>query len=454
MGRRVLFDVSGLVQWYSYLSKPSGIQRVTESVLGVPELAFHPDVSFVARAIGSDIFYVVDPGIITGLVTSHARQSSIARLRGIFAQSMRMSHPSRLLKELRAIHLPYVALGLSFTDRIWEGYCAERWPARTSPLRAIDPTEKYAALVGLGDFWCHRDHVRALIELKDRGRSTLIHLVHDLIAAHSPQWTHPHYGREFLDQFSRLAPDVDQWLVTSKYVASQLSDYLGQRVLPARPIEIISMGWPQAMPHYGNDLLQDDATLQKHGLRRGRYILHVGTVEPRKNLGALFDALTPLLSVAEHSRLRCVLVGRDGWRSETVHQRLKSDVRLRDMVTWLKAANDDELAALYRGARFTVVPSFDEGWGLAVQESLAHGTPCIASPVGGIPEAGLDLAEYVRSDDANAFTNAIRTYATDDEVLGCARQKIVRRLTSPPRLPSWGDAAEMIARLSGLTLKT
>jgi glycosyltransferase involved in cell wall biosynthesis len=124
------------------------------------------------------------------------------------------------------------------------------------------------------------------------------------------------------------------------------------------------------------------------------------------------------------------------------------------MVTWLKAANDDELAALYRGARFTVVPSFDEGWGLAVQESLAHGTPCIASPVGGIPEAGLDLAEYVRSDDANAFTNAIRTYATDDEVLGCARQKIVRRLTSPPRLPSWGDTAEMIARLSGLTLKT
>jgi glycosyltransferase involved in cell wall biosynthesis len=453
MGRRVLFDVSGLVQWYSYLSKPSGIQRVTESVLGIPELAFHPDVSFVARAIGSDTFYVVDPGIITGLVTSRTRQSSIARLRGIFAQSMRMSHPSRLLKELRAIHLPYVALGLSFTDRIWEGYCAERWPARTAPLRAIDPTEKFAALVGLGDFWCHRDHVRALIELKDRSRSTLIHLVHDLIAAHSPQWTHPHYGREFLDQFSRLAPDVDQWLVTSKYVARQLSDYLGQRALPARPIELISMGWPQ-VPHYANGVLQEDAILQKHGLRRGRYILHVGTVEPRKNLGALFDALTPLVSVAEHNRLRCVLVGRDGWRSEAVHQRLKSDVRLGDMVTWLKAADDDELAALYRGARFTVVPSFDEGWGLAVQESLAHGTPCIASPVGGIPEAGLDLAEYVRSDDANAFTNAIRTYATEDEVLGRAREKIVRRLTSPSRLPSWRDAAEMIARLSGLTLKT
>jgi glycosyltransferase involved in cell wall biosynthesis len=452
MGRRVLFDVSGLVQWYSYLSKPSGIQRVTESVLGIPELAFHPDVSFVARAIGSDTFYVVDPGIITGLVTSSTRQGSIARLRGIFAQSMRMSHPSRLLKELRAIHLPYVALGLSFTDRIWEGYCAKRWPARTSPLRAIDPTEKCAALVGLGDFWCHRDHVRALIELKDRSRSTLIHLVHDLIAAHSPQWTHPHYGREFLDQFSRLAPDVDQWLVTSKYVAGQLSEYLAQRDLPARPIEIISMGWPQVTPHYANGVLQEDAILQKHGLRRGRYILHVGTIEPRKNLGALFDALTRLLSVAEPDKLRCVLVGRDGWRSETVHQRLKSDAHLRDMVTWLKAASDEELTALYRGARFTVVPSFDEGWGLAVQESLAHGTPCIASPVGGIPEAGLDLVEYVRCDDSNEFSNAIRSYATDDEILARARKKISRRLVSPPRLPSWRDTAATIARLSGLTL--
>jgi glycosyltransferase involved in cell wall biosynthesis len=363
-----------------------------------------------------------------------------------------MSHPSRLLREMRAIHLPYVALGLSFTNPVWQGYWAGRWPAKAPPLRPINPAEKCSALIGLGDFWCHRDHARALVELKDRSRSALIHLVHDLIAAYSPQWTHPHYGREFLDQFSSMAPNVDQWLVTSRYVANQLSDYLGRRALPARPIEIISMGWPQAVSHNANDLLGDDAILQKHDLKRGRYLLHVGTVEPRKNLGALFDALTNLLSVTEGEGLRCVLVGRDGWRSDAVRQRLKSDARLRDKVKWLKDANDTELTALYRGARFTVVPSFDEGWGLAVQESLAHGTPCIASPVGGILEAGLGLVEYVRCDNVNELTAAIRRYATDYEVLERARERIRRRLAGPPRLPSWHDTAQTIARLSGLTL--
>ena len=227
---------------------------------------------------------------------------------------------------------------------------------------------------------------------------------------------------------------------TSRYVANQLSDYLARRALPARPIEIISMGWPQAASHNANDLLGDEAILQKHDLKRGRYLLHVGTVEPRKNLGALFDALTNLLSVTEGEGLRCVLVGRDGWRSDAVRQRLKSDARLRDKVKWLKDANDAELTALYRGARFTVVPSFDEGWGLAVQESLAHGTPCIASPVGGILEAGLGLVEYVRCDNVNELTAAIRRYATDYEVLERARERIKRRLASPPRLPSWHDA--------------
>src|SRR5260370_2167801 len=162
---------------------------------------------------------------------------------------MRLSHASRLVRELRGFPLPYIGRGFSFTNRIWEGYSAGRWPEKSSPLRIIDPTEKYDALIGLGDFWCHREHVQALIALKNRSRSTLVHLVHDLIAANSPQWTHPHYGQEFLDQLSRLAPHVDHWLVTSKYVGEQVSDYPGHPGLPQRSINIIPMRWPHALAY-------------------------------------------------------------------------------------------------------------------------------------------------------------------------------------------------------------
>lgn len=442
--RRALFDVSGLVQWYAYLSNPSGIQRVMESILSQPALLRNPAVTLVSRAVGSDTFYIVEPDIIAGLVTRATRRASIARLRGLFAESMRLAEPMRLLREMHSIHVPYIALGFSFTERFWESRCAGRWTARAPKLRTIAPDDAYDALVGLGDFWCHGGHVPALIALKRRSGAKLIHLVHDLIAAVNPQWTHPHYGKQFLDQFASLAPAVDHWLVTSTYVGGQLAGYLDQQGLPSRPIDTMPMGWPDPLP-----IQDDDSVLAKHGLERQRFLMHVGTVEPRKNLDGLFDVLGRLRSEEAVSTLPCVLVGRDGWRSETIRQRLKDDPWLASRVKWIKDAPDGDLAALYRSARFTVVPSFDEGWGLAVQESLAHRTPCIAARVGGIPEAGLDLVDYVESGDTDALATAIRALANDDNALERARARIISGLGAK-HLPAWSDTADRLASLLGV----
>ena len=442
--RRVLFDVSGLVQWYAYLSNPSGIQRVMESILSQPALLRNPSVTLVSRAIGSDTFYVVEPDIIAGLTTREARRPSIARLRGLFAESMRLAKPTRLLREMHSIHVPYIALGLSFTERFWESRCAGRWVARPSRLQTIGPNDAYDAVVGLGDFWCHGGHVPALIALKHRSGAKLIHLVHDLIAAVNPQWTHPHYGKQFLEQFDRLAPAVDHWLVTSSYVGDQLAGYLDRQKLPHPQIDTIKMGWPVPLPAQ-----DDDSVLAKYGLARHRFLLHVGTVEPRKNLDGLFDALALLRSEPAVAALPCVLVGRDGWRSETIRQRLKDDPWLAGRVKWIKDAPDSDLAALYRNASFTVVPSFDEGWGLAVQESLAHRTPCIASRAGGIPEAGLDLVDYVESGSTDALATAIRILASDVDALERARARLTNGLNSRP-CPDWSDTADRLARLLGV----
>ena len=442
--RRVLFDVSGLVQWYAYLSNPSGIQRVMESILSQPALLRNPSVTLVSRAIGSDTFYIVEPDIIAGLTTRETRRASIARLRGLFAESMRLAKPARLLREMHSIHVPYIALGFSFTERFWESRCAGHWVARPSRLQTIAPNDACDAVVGLGDFWCHGGHVPALIALKHRTGAKLTHLVHDLIAAVNPQWTHPHYGKQFLDQFDRLAPAVDHWLVTSSYVGGQLANYLDRQKLPRPQIDTIPMGWPTPLPAQ-----DDDGVLAKYGLERQRFLLHVGTVEPRKNLDGLFDALTRLRSEPAVDSLPCVLVGRDGWRSETIRQRLKDDPWLSGRVKWIKNAPDSDLAVLYRNARFTVVPSFDEGWGLAVQESLAHRTPCIASRAGGIPEAGLDLVDYVESGNTDALAATIRTLAADGNALEQARARLTNGLGSRP-LPDWSDTANGLARLLGI----
>jgi glycosyltransferase involved in cell wall biosynthesis len=414
-----------------------------ENILGQEALAGQRQVTFAARALGSDTFYAIEPRLVSDLLTTKRRRA-IARLRGLFGASMRLGQPARVLREMRSIHLPYIALGLSFTEGLWEGYCGGRWRMTGPALEKLEADARYDTLVGLGDFWCHRDHVEALIALKRRSRARVVHLVHDLVAVVNPQWTHPHYGGQFVEQLARLAPHVDHWLATSRYVASQLTDYLRESGLPPRPIETIPMGWPQVVGGL-TALTADLAILHRHGLRRDGYLLHVGTVEPRKNLGALFDALGQIGRADGRDCLPCVLVGRDGWRSETVRQRLKEDAWLAARVKWIQDASDSELGALYRSARFTVVPSLDEGWGLAVQESLAYGTPCIAAQVGGIPESGLGLATPV-TNDAQALAEAIERYSTDEAAITLARAAIATRLGARESLPSWAHSADVVLR--------
>jgi glycosyltransferase involved in cell wall biosynthesis len=452
MKHRIFFDVSGLVQWYAYLSQPSGIQRVMESVLGLPEIAGRDDVEFIARALGSDRFYRIPPRAIMGLKEPNVRRESIAQLRRMFADSMRLAKPARLMKELRSIHLPYIAAGWARLGWMWQAYNLGRLSVRSQSLEATTTPMEGDVLVGLGDFWCHRGHVESLVELKQRTGINIVQMVHDLVPVYQPQWTHPHYGREFVSQLAMLAPHVDRWLTNSHYVANQLRTFLNSRELPAAAIDILPMGWSTAVRPLSCVSNSDNAILEKYDLKRGCYILHVGTVEPRKNVGAIIEALTRLRASTGTKILPCVLVGRDGWRSESVHRQLKSSGDAGHIFRWLKSVDNTELAVLYRHARFTVVPSHDEGWGLAVQESLAHGTPCIASAAGGLTEAGLDLAYYVSVRCSGELEEAIKTYLMDDEAVGRARRLIRQRFENQSYLPTWRDSAMLVLRVANSAL--
>jgi glycosyltransferase involved in cell wall biosynthesis len=192
------------------------------------------------------------------------------------------------------------------------------------------------------------------------------------------------------------------------------------------------MGWDNFASLRNED--KDDRTiLAKYGLPDIPYILHVGTVEPRKNLLTLLEALQQLRAEGAARVPRCVLVGRDGWRSEPIRKRLKQTKNEGGTVYWFTDVSDAELPAFYRGARCTVVPSYSEGWGLPVQESLAYGVPCIASRIGGLPEAGKDLAVYFDPAQPDDLAKAIKSWILNDAALAEVRSRIVRFLSKSDR---------------------
>lgn len=443
MTGRLLFDVSGLVQWYAFMRHPSGLQRVTENILGTALRRGDAGVECIARPPGSATFYRVDPSIVSGLVQAECRDRSIARLRRLFGDMMGQTPISQLLPALRSIHVPYMALGYSRTGAFWEAWSARQVPRLQTVARQISPPSSGDVLVGLGDFWCHRGHARALADLKQRTGCRLLHMVHDLFAADQPDWSHPHYGAEFIGQLEELIPHVDRWLVNSRFVAGSLERRLAS-TRPDMEIDVVPMGWDTPALSTVPPTAIDSDMLARFRCAGKPYVLHVGSVEPRKNLLALINAFQRLRQKHGVATPLCILVGHNGWKSDEIQARIREVNRAGEIVRWIRDANDRELAAFYRRALFTVVPSHAEGWGLAVQESLAHGTPCIASRSGGLSEAGLDLACYVDPDRPDELYEALARWIASPAEVATARQALKFRLGSGEQQATWASAADTV----------
>ncbi len=155
----------------------------------------------------------------------------------------------------------------------------------------------------------------------------------------------------------------------------------------------------------------------------GPYVLYCSTIEVRKNHLLLakiwkraLDEGRPLPTL--------VNVGKWGWGTDALKDYLKANPQLEDHVRFLGPVPDEQLVALYRGARFGVFPSYVEGWGLGASESLDFGLPIIVSTADALAEATGGLMPTVDPDDEEGWYRAIRSWADSDDVLAEYRSKI------------------------------
>jgi glycosyltransferase involved in cell wall biosynthesis len=136
---------------------------------------------------------------------------------------------------------------------------------------------------------------------------------------------------------------------------------------------------------------------QEQGLPE-RFVLHVGTLQPRKNLPILMEAMARL----GRPELTLVLVGGKGWYYEQIFDRVKA-LRLEEQVRFAGYVEDETLPLWYNAATMLVFPSVYEGFGMPVLQALACGTPVVAAGVSALPEAGGSAAVYFRPDDIDGL---------------------------------------------------
>ena len=151
-----------------------------------------------------------------------------------------------------------------------------------------------------------------------------------------------------------------------------------------------------------------------------RYVIFVGTFEPRKNIGRLIAAFS-IFKRMQSSPLKLVLAGGPGWGGVDVYS-LIDLYGLRGEVFVEEYPDDILLDSLYEFCEFLIYPSLYEGFGIPILESLRHGKPVITSESSAMPEAAGDAGYYVNPHSIDDIAKAISTVFNN--------QKLRKRLSS------------------------
>lgn len=169
-----------------------------------------------------------------------------------------------------------------------------------------------------------------------------------------------------------------------------------------------------------------------------KYILVVGTIEPRKNHRLVLDAWEILRR--SHPDLGLVFVGKEGWMVDDFVASIRGHEEFGRRFRWLGGLLDSELLWLYSNAFVTVAPSLYEGLGVPVIEALKAGCPTIASTGGALPEAGEGFTELVDPHDVPSLVSVIERHL-DDPSYHQARRELARSYLPP----SWETTASEVA---------
>lgn len=180
-----------------------------------------------------------------------------------------------------------------------------------------------------------------------------------------------------------------------------------------------------------------------------RFILAVGTVEPRKNLVTLFKVFKALCEEDDSLAQEVIVVGRQGWMHEPTY-RAVHELGLTGRVRFLTSVEDDDLVKIYSLAQVLAFPSLYEGFGLPPLEAMACGAPVVASNAAALPEICGDAALLVPPNDIAEWTRALKRALTDRQL----RQMLQARGPERAAKFTWLNAAQETRAVYQSLLKT
>ncbi len=214
--------------------------------------------------------------------------------------------------------------------------------------------------------------------------------LHDLAFLANPSWFPWLRSVYYRLYFRRVAKRADVLMVDSDFTGSEAVRRLGVGSERIRKVYLST-----------ESMQLDPEIFRKSTGIRDRYILFVGTVEPRKNISSLLTAWQAVSQ--EHPDLKLVIAGRWGWGSAA----LKDLLRKSSGVIWTGQLSDSILKSCITGAELLVYPSFYEGFGLPPLEAASAGVPSVVTPAKALVEIFSEISNIALNHNPDSIAGAI-----------------------------------------------
>jgi glycosyltransferase involved in cell wall biosynthesis len=420
---RTHIDITDLLEFLCTADVLHGVQNVTHRLImalgqraGTRLIGFHP---IYGRPFSLDPARLCEDAV-----------ADIRRLKSVFGLDGR--HPVKSVSAIRHRHPAKPARrSFEYVKRAWRRLRALRPPAPPLALHrnaagfGITPGD-VVIVPGLNIWYPEYNrelgaHVRAT-----GGR--LVVVVHDFGPLTASEYFPESYRAAFRDWMRSLLPYADLFVADSEYTRREL-DALDPALRGSAPCLVNPLA--HEFPRAGDDRPRPEV----RELLGTDYVLHVGRIEPRKNIAGLVTVWGRLAAELGPATPALVLVGR--MNDPTGALEAAVETAGARQVSFLADLSAAELAHLYAGCRFAVYPSFFEGWGLPVGEAACFGKVTAASNAASICEVVGDLAVYFDPHDLDDMAAVLRRLITDRDFVAGLEARIKSRFH--PR--SWADCA-------------
>jgi alpha-1,2-rhamnosyltransferase len=260
-------------------------------------------------------------------------------------------------------------------------------------------------LLLLDSSW-HNNIWPSVESIRDNG-AKVVAVIYDLIPITHPQFCDAHLVKVFNSWFKDSVGMVDGFVAISDTVRQDVEQFLQQQKPDAFTPEQFDYFW------LGTDFKHSDTeeevrgAIPQHMMERPTYLI-VSTIEPRKNHKTVLNAFEQLWQQGREVNL--AFVGKPGWKVEKLLTRIRRHPENGKRLFHWQNLSDAELQYCYENARMLIFPSYAEGFGLPIIESLGHGLPVMASDIPIHREVGGERVAYFPVEDEQALAQMVANF--------------------------------------------